>query len=285
MKTKTGLAFVLLLFYVSSFAQVPQGINYMAIARDGAGEPIKNTNLPVRITIQTLSTGGSIIWQETHNALTDNFGVFSVIVGKGTRVAGLPSFTAVKWNGQDYYLKTEIKYPVTNPTYTDLGASKLNSVPYAMAADTLLGSLKKLSVTGTTTNMEEALFEVKNITGKTVFAVYNEGVRVYVDDGDAKGVKGGFAVGSQADAKGTVQNFLLVKKDTVRIYIDDSAGKGTKGGFAVGGFNSAKGSANFFNVATEPTGIINPEVNRILWYPLKSAFLTGNIKILDPADV
>lgn len=60
MKTKTGLAFVLLLFYVSSFAQVPQGINYMAIARDGAGEPIKNTNLPVRITIQTLSTGGSI---------------------------------------------------------------------------------------------------------------------------------------------------------------------------------------------------------------------------------
>jgi hypothetical protein len=32
----------------------------------------------------------------------------------------------------------------------------------------------------------KALFEVKNRTGQTVFAVYNEGVRVYVDDGSAK---------------------------------------------------------------------------------------------------
>jgi hypothetical protein len=42
----------------------------------------------------------------------------------------------------------------------------------------LTGSLKKLAVAGGTTNMEEALFEVKNNLGQTVFAVYNEGVRI-----------------------------------------------------------------------------------------------------------
>jgi hypothetical protein len=257
----------------------------MAIARDGSGELIKNTALPVRITIQTTPTGGTIVWQETHTSTTDNYGVMSLVIGTGTRTGGRPNFSSIVWGSQTLYIKTEIKYPVTNPTYTLLGSSQIWSVPYAIAADSLVGPLKKLAVQGATTNMEEALFEVKNKSGNTVFAVYNEGVRIYVDDGDAKGTKGGFAVSSQAGAKALPQDFLLVKKDTVRIYIDDSTDKGSKGGFAVGGFSEAKSGNSFFNVSFDETGIIDPAVNRILWYPLKNAFLTGNIRILNPADV
>jgi hypothetical protein len=32
-------------------AQIPQGINYQAVARDGAGNPLANKNVSVRISI------------------------------------------------------------------------------------------------------------------------------------------------------------------------------------------------------------------------------------------
>jgi hypothetical protein len=48
----------------------------------------------------------------------------------------------------------------------------------------------RLQVLGETTDDAEPLFEVKNKDGETVFAVYNNGVRVYVDTADTKGIKG-----------------------------------------------------------------------------------------------
>jgi hypothetical protein len=39
------------------------------------------------------------------------------------------------------------------------------------------------------------------------------------------------------------------------------------------------------NVNTDATGIINPSQNRILWYPLKNAFLTGRVLITNSANV
>jgi len=58
--TLTALLFV---FIVSS-SQVPQGFNYQAIARDGSGNPILNTNIPVRLTIRSDSLEGTVFWQE-----------------------------------------------------------------------------------------------------------------------------------------------------------------------------------------------------------------------------
>ena len=77
-----------------------------------------------------------------------------------------------------------------------MGTSRFLSVPYAMTAGEISGSLKKLQVEGEVTGTDEALFEVKNKNGKTVFAVFNEAVRVYVGDGLSKASKGGFAIGS-----------------------------------------------------------------------------------------
>lgn len=105
--------------------------------------------------------------------------------------------------------------------------------------DLTVGAVKKLTVTSETTNMEEALFEVKNKNGQTVFAVYNEGVRIYVDNGSAKGAKGGFAIGGFGSKAGS-QDYFVVNPDSIRMYVADVPAKGAKGGFAIGGFSSAK---------------------------------------------
>ena len=110
-----------------------------------------------------------------------------------------------------------------------------------MFAGDLSDTLMKLIVKGQTHFMGEGLFEVKNKTGQTVFAVYNEGVRVYVDNG-SKGIKGGFAIGGFNKTKdGVNQDYFIVNRDSVRVYLDTLALKTKKGGFAIGGFNQSKG--------------------------------------------
>jgi hypothetical protein len=88
------------------------------------------------------------------------------------------------------------------------------------------------------------LFEVKNKSGMTVFAVYNNGVRIYVeDDAPYKGLKGGFAIGGFNPAKGGYTNdYMWVTPDSVRVYVDNTVTKGQKGGFAIGSFNPSKGT-------------------------------------------
>lgn len=362
MKTKSSFLLVLLALFPAHcvLGQSPKGFNYQAIARDGSNNPI-TTAIDARFSIQSDSLGGTVFWVEEHSGIIPNeAGMFTSVIGKGARKSGLSKFSDIDWTVSPKYIKTEINYG----GWKMLGSSKIWSVPYALVADSLGGPVGKLTVKGTTSNMEESLFEVRNTAGKVVFAVYNEGVRVYVGDGNAKGSKGGFAVSSMAGAKagdpnflfvsrdsirayvyddplnkavkggfavsgynntkkqttdyllispdsariyiddrastkgakggfsvsgftgvkGEKQNLLTINNDSVRIYIDDQT-KGVKGGFAVGGFTNAKGNKNFLNIETGGTGIIDPAENRILWYPLKNAFLTGQILIEDPADV
>ena len=93
----------------------------------------------------------------------------------------------------------------------------------------------------------DVLFGVINSYGDTVFAVYQSGVRINVDDSPsskATGNRGGFAVGGFSSGKsGISQDFLSVSQDSVRIYVSDDnpLTKGNRGGFAVGGFSSGKG--------------------------------------------
>ncbi len=123
-------------------------------------------------------------------------------------------------------------------------------------------------------------------TGLTeFFRVTPDSVRVYIDTSSTKGSgnKGGFAVGGFSGGKGLVQDFLRVSQDSVRIYIDKNIAKGTgnKGGFAVGGFSSGKsGYSNIFNISNSDSAeIINPSQPRMLWYPVKEAFLAGRVLI------
>jgi len=252
MKTKNllPLTFVVLCTFISNSidAQVPQGFNYQAIARDGSGNPITNANLQVKLSVLAdTSASPVVIWEELHNPVRTNaFGLFGVVLGMGVKQTGsAATFGAVNWNTSQLFIRTLIYY---QSAWKSMGFAKLWSVPYSMSSGNVTGNLPKLAITGNTTDYNEALFEVKNSTGQTVFAVYNEGVRAYVDNGIAKAQgKGGFAIGSFGTAKAPSQNLMMISNDSARIYVDETAAKGgKKGGFAIGGFNTAKGTLNEF---------------------------------------
>jgi hypothetical protein len=286
MKAKILLSALLSLNFYLLSSQVPQGFNYQAVARDGAGNPIANTTLQVKIGMLSDTIAPIIIWEELHSpVITDKYGLFSLVIGTGVRQAGsVTTFSDISWAETPLYLKTQVYY---QNVWKYMGSARLWSVPYSMVAGDLIDTIKKLVVKGQTDVMDEALFEVKNKNGQTVFAVYNEGVRVYVDDGvAAKKAKGGFAIGGFDAIKAEGQKYFFIDPDSIRMYIDDNPLKKNKGGFAIGGFDQLKsGNTNFLNIATDESGIINPSQNRILWYPLRNAFLTGKVLIENPDSV
>jgi len=252
MKTKLLLTVLLSFSFYLLSSQVPQGFNYQALAGDASGNPVRNTTLQVKISILSDTLTPVTVWEELHSTVKTNaHGVFSLVVGSGVRQAAsaAPTFKAINWSATQMFLKTQVNY---QGTWKSMGNAKLWSVPYAMVASNFSAKVDKLKVSGLATSPDSALFEVKNLKGQTVFAVYNEGVRVYVDDGIAKSPKGGFAIGSFGTDKGTSQNYLTVSSDSIRVYVDKKTGKAPKGGFAIGDFGSAKsGSESFMQLTPE----------------------------------
>ncbi len=199
---------------------------------------------------------------------------------------------------QDLRLNGNILTITKNGTATAIDLSPfLDNPGWVKEGDTLSypGSLavgagpaggSKLTVQGDDLQSDSALFIVKRKDGQPVFAVYNEGVRVYVDDTPSKRPRGGFAIGGFGFAKGEGQEYMRVTPDSVRIYIDNSSSKRPRGGFAIGGFGFTKGTGqDYFNVS----GLASAEVihgeNRVMWYPRKNAFLVGRVLIESPDNV
>lgn len=101
---------------------------------------------------------------------------------------------------------------------------------------------------------DEPLFEVKNSKGETVFAVYENSVKVYVDEDDsaAKSI-GGFAVSGRTSTK-EINDILVVTPEKTQVYFNDTANK-SLGGFAVSGRTSSKGINDILNITNDQTTI------------------------------
>ena len=218
---------------------------------------------------------------------------------------------------------------------------------------------------------EDPLFVVRNSEGNIVFAVYEQGVRIYVDGDPAdegKGNRSGFAIGGLTGFKDTGEEYFRVSRGYTQVLFDDQGkgnrsgfaiggltgfkadederdffsvsrertqvlfddqGKGNRSGFAIGGLtgfkaeedekdlfsvsrertqvlfdDEAKGNRSgfaiggltgfkdgeesgrsFFDVTTDAAGVIDPAENRVLWYPLKNAFMAGSVLVESPEDV
>ncbi len=131
-KRFTGLG-LFLLMGLTLFGQniVPAGFNYQAIARDTLGSSKANQAINVKFTI-TDQFETSTPWVETHSITTDQFGLFSAVIGQGTKVGGTATtFSIIDWKSYNYYVKTEIQEGMN---WFLIGKEPLLSVPYAMVA-------------------------------------------------------------------------------------------------------------------------------------------------------
>ena len=128
MKKSIVLLFAMALSY-AALAQGLTGINYQAVARNLNGTTLSNKDLTVRFTI-TQGNTNLIQYQEMQNAVTNAYGLFNLVIGKGTPVTG--TFTGVPWINANQWLQVEVS--TSGGPFTVLGKTALFASPYAIAA-------------------------------------------------------------------------------------------------------------------------------------------------------
>jgi carbonic anhydrase len=126
------IAFAACLLAFVSNAQTPQALNYQAVARNGVGQIIPSQNIGIRFSVIDGTATGTTVYQETFTTLTNNFGLFTLAIGKGTPVTG--TFAAINWAVGDKFLKVEIA-PQGGTNYTVQGTTQFLSVPYAQYSE------------------------------------------------------------------------------------------------------------------------------------------------------
>jgi hypothetical protein len=129
--SKIKLVFFSMLMVIPAmmFAQTPLGINYQGIARAGDGSPLINQNIGLRVSI-TAGPDGSTDYIEEHHVITNDFGLFTVIVGEGQSGGSLND---VDWVAGNKWLQVEVDAQ-DQGNYTLVGTQQLVSVPYALFA-------------------------------------------------------------------------------------------------------------------------------------------------------
>lgn len=118
----------------TAYAQTPpQGINYQAVARQGNGTILLNTPITVKLSIISDVVNNVVQYEETHSGISTNqFGLFSLVIGQGTQTGGLqPNFASIPWGSTTPFLKIEVN---SGTGYIDMGTVQFWSVPYALYA-------------------------------------------------------------------------------------------------------------------------------------------------------
>ncbi|MDP6909053.1 MAG: collagen-like protein, partial [Flavobacteriales bacterium] len=120
------LSMSIVLTVVFAYAQAPQGINYQAVVRDAGGNELVSQAVSLRMTI--LENNTTTVYQETHSATTNDFGLVNLVIGQGTATQGV--FADIDWSTGNYFAQTEVD--VSGGTnYALMGSQQLMSVPYA----------------------------------------------------------------------------------------------------------------------------------------------------------
>jgi hypothetical protein len=143
---KAFIFLILLLASKSMMAQgqvVPDGILFQAVARDANNNAAGNRNVYIQIYIKKGTITGATDYSESFKVVSSAEGIFSIIIGQGTRMSGPASLKQLDWAKSLYFvnIKIAIEPTLTNPdwkadnNYVDIGTSQLWTVPYAFASE------------------------------------------------------------------------------------------------------------------------------------------------------
>jgi len=118
-----------------------KGFSYQGYARDFEGESIPSADVFVRFSIYEEGQSNSPEFTEVHDLVTDNFGVFSSVVGS----VNTAQFFGLDWVNKNYFLRAEVS--INNTDFVVVSETQLLSVPYAQASGRAQNGVPAGSVT------------------------------------------------------------------------------------------------------------------------------------------
>jgi cytoskeletal protein CcmA (bactofilin family) len=125
---------VLLFCFINASGQsFPIGMKYQAVARDNSGNILAEQSINLKITLFSLGERDTkdISYVETHEATTNQLGLFSLTIGQGKMETGI--FNEVPWSAGEIWMAVGIDAK-GGVNFTSISESKLLAVPYAFHA-------------------------------------------------------------------------------------------------------------------------------------------------------
>lgn len=149
MKKFTLILFIAIIGVATIFAQTPQAFKYQTLVRNSLGDLITNQPVSLRIGILQDSINGTLVYGETQYETTNQFGLISIVIGKGIVESGI--FEDISWGTGSHFLKVELD-ETGNTNFQLMGISQLLSVPYALYANDVINDKDEqlFSVSGDT---------------------------------------------------------------------------------------------------------------------------------------
>ena len=130
---------------VSVNGQVADGISYQAVALDENGKEIaghdingniiNSKRIDVRFSIAGGTQNGEVLYKEEHSTSTDQFGLFSLVIGHGNVSSDgkYQKLTEINWGAEELFLKVEIDINRSG-NFKVMGIQQMMSVPFAFYA-------------------------------------------------------------------------------------------------------------------------------------------------------
>ncbi len=123
---------VIIILAITVIAQAPQAFKYQAVVRDNTGEIIASQEVSFRISIHDETTAGAIVYQETHQETTNEFGLVNLEIGNGEPESCF--WSDIDWSTGDKFLEVELD-PDGGSAYISMGTTQLLAVPYALYSE------------------------------------------------------------------------------------------------------------------------------------------------------
>ena len=120
-----------LLIGPSSFAQVPNLLNYQGVALNSTGQPIANSNINIRVRFNVLS--GPVLYQENRIVTTDNQGHFAFQIGNAGATNIFGSINNITWGTPGLGMSVFMD-PTGGSNLTHMGTDILATVPHSFSA-------------------------------------------------------------------------------------------------------------------------------------------------------
>ncbi len=195
---------------------------------NGATTTGQQSNLVIRQTTNPVnSTRDSVILANLgldirQNAATSYYGSgLKFTVGNASTYTGTAAIYAERtggWSSGDLHFAV-CDAGVTDKTALPIRMTIKNTGKVGIGTTTPTAQLEVQSIFTSPTAVP--LFEIKNKAGQPIFVVYEDSVRIFIDDDPAKENKGAFAVSGRNTAKAFTNNFLWIAPDSSRVYTGD----------------------------------------------------------------
>jgi hypothetical protein len=148
---RSFLFFIFSIVLIPIFSQSPQSFKYQTVCRDQNGALLVNQLVSFKMSIVQDTPSGNVVYLETHQVATNDFGVVNIAIGNGSVVQG--NFSSIDWANHSFFVKVDYdRYGQNN--YQFMGTSELLSVPFALYANKAKESTKSLNDQDTSSTNE-----------------------------------------------------------------------------------------------------------------------------------